>query len=74
VFPTVTGDEDVPIPGPDACVPAGQEIRVTAVAGEPDEPARKPETVALCDAARPANVPACTLVLVLADGLASQFV
>jgi len=74
VFATVTGDEYVSIPGPDASVPAGQEIRITAVAGEPDEPAGEPETIALCDAARPANVSACTLLFVLADGLAGQFV
>jgi glycosyltransferase involved in cell wall biosynthesis len=69
---TVTGDDDVPVLEPVACVSAGHEVAVAGVTAVSRQRARLPEPVALRDAAGPADVAARPLRLVGEDRLAGQ--
>lgn len=70
----VTGHDDVTVPGPDPGVPSRDQARVAAVAGEPAEPPREGETVALGDPARQSDVPSRAVLPPRLGGLASELV
>jgi len=74
VFATVTREDDVTRLQSDAGVPAGAQVGVTAVAGEPHESAREFDAVALGDPPCPPDVPAGALLAALGRRLAGEFV
>ena len=53
----VAGDDHVSAARPDPRVPAGEQVRVAGVTGEPLEPPGQRQPVPLCDPAGPADVP-----------------
>jgi hypothetical protein len=72
VSAAITGHDNVPVLEPNASVAARTEIRVTLVTGEPGELARQSETVALGDAARPADISASPVVVTVSRGFLGE--